>query len=92
MVHSADEHFSFRGSQTSLKNATAVENESDEEYVNFAEEYRIKQAEMLGELHSLYQEKSEWADKLKSVITPHLDEQQPLIQHLDDSLLECYND
>ena len=41
--------------------------------MNFAEEYRIKQAEMLGELHSLYQEKSEWADKLKSVIT--LDEQ-----------------
>lgn len=59
--------------------------------MNFAEEYRIKQAEMLGELHSLYQEKSEWADKLKSVIAP-LDEQQPLIQHLDDSLLECYHD
>ena len=32
---------------------------------NFAEEYRIKQMQMIDELNSLYKEKTAWTDKFK---------------------------
>ena len=62
--------------QNDTSNDSSIDNTD-----NFAEEYRIKQQQMLGELQSIYKEKAEWKDKLKLAIDSAEDE--PVIAAAD---------